>query len=134
MIAIDANIFLEVILKQDKFEECKEFLKLVNEGKLKAIVSAFTVDAILLAMERKKMSQDDMKNFVLSLMKYKELYNYPNQNPEKMWAVEFMKKYNLDFEDALTLECALQSECKEIVSLDKHFNRVTEIKRLTPKE
>ncbi len=39
-----------------------------------------------------------------------------------------------DLEDALTLQCALTNKCKEIVSFDRDFDKVKEIKRLTPKD
>ena len=134
MIAIDANIFLELFLGQEKAQECEEFLGAAYKDKRKYVVSAFTVDGVILMIERKKKSLDSANELILNLMRSVNIITYPNLNPDKISAIKIMKKYNLDSEDALTLQCALQLECKEIVSFDKHFDKVKEIKRITPKE
>ena len=47
-------------------------------------------------------------------------------------ALDLMIKYKLDYEDSLILQCAFSTKSKEIVSFDKHFDKVQEIKRIEP--
>ena len=47
-----------------------------------------------------------------------------------MEAIEDMKKYNLDFVDALTLQTMKKYGVKEIYTKDKDFDRVKGVKRI----
>lgn len=47
-------------------------------------------------------------------------------------ALFLISKYNLDYEDAMVLQSAILTRSKEIVSFDKHFDKVKEIKRIEP--
>ncbi len=62
---IDASVFLEVELQQDRHRECEEFLEKVMEGSIRAVISDIEIDSILIVMEREK--SQDMKKFLLSL-------------------------------------------------------------------
>ena len=37
LLAIDANIFIELLLKQERYEQSKDFLKKVCEGEIKQL-------------------------------------------------------------------------------------------------
>ena len=134
MLLIDANILLEIILQQEKHEECEQFLYLVKEGQVKAIMSDFTVNSIILIMERSGSSPKDVRTFLLSLTKYIGLNIYPSMMPDKIYATKLMERYGLDYDDSLTLQIGIVNDCKEIVSFDKDFNKVKIIKRITPEE
>lgn len=47
MIFIDANIFLEVQLSQDRAEECEKFLKTLEEGQTIAWINSFLLFSML---------------------------------------------------------------------------------------
>lgn len=134
MLAIDANIFLEVLLDQEKSSECQEFLQKVLRGEIRAMASDFTVDGVLLAMERNGLRWKSMKNFLISLMAYKNLIFYSPTISDKIAAAELMQSRSLDFEDSLTLQCAVAAQCKGLVSFDSDFNRIKEMKKYTPGE
>ena len=51
---------------------------------------------------------------------------------DRIEALKLMKKHSLDYEDALTLQAAISTNSEEIVSFDKHFDSVKEIKRIEP--
>jgi len=129
---IDANIFLEVLLDQKKAEECKIFLRGIQSGKIKAVISTFTIDTIILAMTRHGTSLEKIKIFLNSLMNLKGLKGYSVNFKDRMLAVDLIKKYKLDYEDAITLQSAISSNCKEILSFDKHFDKIKEMKRVEP--
>ena len=46
MLLIDTNIFLELLLGQEKADECQKFLEMVSEGELEAVATKFSVHAI----------------------------------------------------------------------------------------
>jgi predicted nucleic acid-binding protein len=132
MLAIDANIFLELLLKQEKYEECKYFLSLVRDGKIHAIISDFTISGIVIVMERYGAKWKDLRLFLLSLARYSGLHVYQANIQDKILATRYMQKYGLDFDDALTLQCAQAAKCTALVSFDSDFDK--SIKRITPNQ
>ncbi|MEM2902732.1 MAG: hypothetical protein QXO32_08410 [Candidatus Bathyarchaeia archaeon] len=46
MLLVDANIFLELFLGQERSEECERFLGKISNGELEAVISKFTVHAV----------------------------------------------------------------------------------------
>ena len=134
MIAIDANIFLELELQQERYDECKKFLESVREGRIRAVLSEFTISAIALVMERNGKNAREIRIFLLSLLLYKGLSFVQATIEDKIEATFLMGQNQLDLEDALTLQCALANNCSALVSFDKDFNSVKEIKRITPAE
>jgi|SRR3989344_3749035 len=129
---IDANIFLEVLLIQDKMEECKRILEEVNSGKKEAIITSFTIDSIVIVMNRNKVSISDIELFIKSILSYNGLTYYQITFNDRLLALKWIKKYNLDYEDALTLQSAISLKEGEILSLDSDFDKVKEIKRILP--
>ncbi len=53
MYFIDANIFLELALDQDKADDCEFFLKRVQNGGLRGVIKDFLIDAIIIVMENR---------------------------------------------------------------------------------
>ena len=46
--------------------------------------------------------------------------------------LEISDKEKLDFDDALVISCMRNNNIKELVSYDKHFDKVKDIKRVEP--
>jgi len=129
---IDANIFLEVLCTQEKANECKKILKEIQKGKKLAILTNFTIDTILIAMERYKIEIEKKQIFLKSILRYKGLTIYNISIKDRLLALQLIEKYNLDYEDAITLQAALTMNIKKFLSFDKHFDRVKEIERIEP--
>jgi len=129
---IDANIFLEVLLEQEKSENCKAFLRRVLEGNISAIVSSFTIDSIILSMTRNNIKKEKIRLFLLSLSKYKGLRVYQVSIKDRINSLDLMSKYNLDYEDALILQSTISLKFTKIISFDKHFDKVSLIERKEP--
>jgi predicted nucleic acid-binding protein len=51
---------------------------------------------------------------------------------DRVTATEQMETLNLDFDDAVAYAAMKATETKEIVSMDKHFDRIPDIKRIQP--
>jgi len=128
---IDANIFLEVILEQKNSEKCKTFLREIVEGKT-AFLTTFTIDSIILSMIRNKMNEIKIHTFLSSLKQYKGLRIYMVSLKDRINSMSLMQKYKLDYEDSIILQSAISAKCSELVSFDRHFDKVKEIKRIEP--
>ncbi len=128
---IDANIFLEVLLKQEKYLICAEFLRKIQKGEADAIITTFTIDGILIALERHGQDANRMKIFIHSLFNYAGLKIYVATMNDRLQATNHLS-LGLDFEDALTLQCAISNNEKEIVSFDRDFDKIKNIKRVQP--
>jgi len=133
MLLIDTNIFLEVLFKQDKTEECKTLLYRIVKGEKEAMITDFSIDSIIIVLESKS-KKNEISVFLKSLLGYKGLKVHPVSLGEKIFAAELMKKYALDFDDSIQVASALSNNINEIVSFDGGFDRIKEIKRLRPSE
>lgn len=129
---IDANIFLELLLKQEKSDKCKIFLNKTVNGEINAALSDFSIDSIIISLARNKIDIDIIKQFLQKLVRSKGIRVYSVNLKDRLNALVFMEKYNLDYEDALILQSAVSTGSEEIVSFDKHFDKINEVKRIEP--
>jgi predicted nucleic acid-binding protein len=129
---IDANIFLEIELKQNRFQHCKDYLNKVRNGEIKAITTNFIVDTISILMDNTGCDPTQIRTFNLSLLRYKGLSIYNLTMTDRVSATEHMKKFKLDFDDATAYAAMTATGISEIVSMDRHFDKIPEIKRTEP--
>ncbi len=128
---IDTNISLELLLNQQKAQICQDFLEKVRASVLEAVVSTFTIDSILIELGKNHRNVKFMRIFLLSILSHKGLKIYTPTIDDRLKATAHLV-FGLDFEDALTLQCAISNNEKEIVSFDKDFDRIKVIKRIEP--
>lgn len=128
---VDANIFLEVELEDARKEECKRFLKTVILGEERALTSDFILYSVLLELVRKS-TLKRAKDFLTFLEALENLEIYRPTLKAIFVAINKMKEYNLNFDDALIVACMLTNKITKLVSFDKHFDKVREIKRVEP--
>ncbi|MDO8661535.1 MAG: type II toxin-antitoxin system VapC family toxin [Candidatus Woesearchaeota archaeon] len=134
IIYLDANIFLEVLLCQEKVGESESLLRKIASNSIRAVISNFSIHSIALMLDRCKKSPEDIKIFLISLRSYTGLSIYSPSIADTVIASGYMKKFGLDFEDSLVLQCCLATGCKTIVSFDKDFDGISVIKRMTPSQ
>ena len=67
VVFIDANIFLEVILKDEKNESCKNYLNKIKNNEVMAITSDFIIYTCLLQIERNIKDNEKLKKFILGI-------------------------------------------------------------------
>lgn len=130
---IDTNIFLRAIVKEDEqtFNECLSFLKLIRDGKIKAITSTLVflkINFVLLSFYKfpKEKVQQALES-ILDLPHLKIVDDY-----EMREAIEAYKKTKVKFVDCL-LASLLKKKDFKIVSYDLDFDKL-KIKRLSPKD
>ncbi|RLE86738.1 MAG: PIN domain nuclease [Thermoprotei archaeon] len=132
MYLIDTNIFLEVMLSRKRKEECKCLLRMLRDGKIRGIVTDFTIHSIIVLLDRLR-KLDELKAFLLSLTAYKGLYVYTTSIADEIRAIEIAKKTKLDMDDAIQYSVALSVKVDSIVSFDRDFDGL-DIPRREPKD
>ncbi len=130
MYLVDTNIFLEVLLSEDRKDECKRFLRLLKDDSKSGIVTDFTIHSIIVIMDQFSKLKE-LKTFLLSLLAYRGLHVYFTTIGDEVRAVEFAVEQNLDMDDAIQYSAALKAEAEAIVSFDKHFDGL-KVPRLEP--
>ena len=129
MYLIDTNIFLEILLEQEKSKECEELISRLNQIEEYFYVSSFTLHSIEVVMTKQNKT-DALKEFLLDILSSRIIEIGTNAMDE-LNALKIMRKFNLDFDDALQTYICENHKLK-IISFDRHFDK-TSIKRLEPK-
>jgi len=125
-IFIDANIFLEIFLKDSKSEECKAFLKSLQEQNRQALTSDFIMYSCILQVQNKLRGTGFIKNAVIFFNSCSNLKTID----DIFDAIEAIEKEKLDFDDSLVVACMKSKGVRELASLDKHFDKVKNIRRI----
>ena len=83
-------------------------------------------------MEREGKSPSELSLFLSSLLGYRSLHIYFSSLRDRIEATDHMKSFNLDFDDSVAYQAMKRLQAREIVSFDKDFDRVSDIKRIEP--
>ena len=124
MFLLDTNIFLEILLKQDKKEDCKKFLD-DHIGNLNIIdFSLHSIGVILFRYGKEEIFQkciDDVlpntRLLALPVERYREV-------------VSVRKSLDLDFDDAYQYNMAKYYGLK-VVTMDRDFQKIKDIEIVT---
>lgn len=132
IVFVDANIFLEIALQDNKSEECKKFIKEILSNKIKAYTSDFIIYTCLIQLQYKlKENIKRMKEFLIFINSLDIDIIKPTLN-EISKVMGFMEKYKLDFDDGLVISCMVSNNVKTLISFDKDFDKVSLIQRRQP--
>ncbi len=129
MLLVDANIWLELLLEQDRAGEVRRFLNSVPLAEL--VVTEFSICAIGLILSRAK--RDDLfLRFVSDALLDSGVARVALNGDGLKDTVAVRKRFGLDFDDAY--QCvAAEKHGLTLVSFDADFDR-TERGRKTPAE
>ena len=94
MFLVDTNIFLEILLRQDKEESCKEFLN-NNIGNIN--ITDFSLHSIVLILFRYD-KEDIFQKFIEDVTRNTKLLSLPMEKYEELIGVK--KRLKLDFDDS----------------------------------
>lgn len=108
---IDANIFLDIILDDEKSEQCKSFLTKIKNDNIQALTTDFLIYSCLLQIQYKIKSQEKMKQFLSFVNELKGLKIIRPSINEMYKVCIISKKYNLDFDDIVN-DINLSSFCR----------------------
>ncbi|MBC7080820.1 MAG: PIN domain-containing protein [Thermoplasmatales archaeon] len=120
MFLIDTNIFLEIMLQQEKKEKCKRFLR-ENIGKLKiSDFSLHSIGVILFKLGKLdyfgKFIEDILPNIDLLALDIDLYKNLP----------KIVEEMNLDFDDSYHYLLAKSNKLK-IVTMDSDFEKIKDV-------
>lgn len=129
MIYLDANVFVLANLNTgDAGEKARSLLKDVQSGRVEAASSALTFDELVWAVKKNRTGED-------SVLAGEAFLNMPKLrlvavNGDLLAvALAVMKEYHLDPRDAIHAASAQTEGAEVIVSSDRHFDRIKQIKR-----
>ena len=128
---IDANIFLEIFLKDKNYERCKRFILNLMKKNAVFYTSDFVVYSCMLIIYNKLGSVQHLRNFLIFINSIKISVIRPGLK-DMFKAAEFIEKYKLDFDDALVVGCMTENGIKELASYDCDFDKVKEINVFRP--
>lgn len=115
---VDTNIFLEILLDQNKKSSCKNFLS-QNIGSLH--ISDFSLHSIGVILFRNQLFKT-YQNFLIDILANVEIISLDKSHYKNVAKVA--SKYNLDFDDAYQTSIAIKNNF-EIITMDKDFKRVS---------
>ena len=120
MFLADTNIFLEILLKQDKREDCKKFLD-DNVGNIHITdFSLHSIGVILFKYDR----QNIFQKFVEDVMPNTKFLSLPVKLYREV--VNARKSLNLDFDDAYQYSIAKHYSLK-VVTMDRDFEEIKDV-------
>ena len=117
---IDTNIFLEILLSQNKKEICKNFL-VQNQGRLN--ISDFSLYSVGIVLFKGKLF-DDYANFFQNITRNLFIKSLPIEQHSDI--IHSSKKLNLDFDDSYQYNVAKFYGLK-IITMDKDFKKDKDI-------
>ncbi|MBC8526108.1 MAG: PIN domain-containing protein [Candidatus Cloacimonetes bacterium] len=120
MYLIDTNIFLEILLKQNKSDSCKAFLD-KNIGSIN--ISDFTLHSIGVILFRQNEEQSFLK-FISDILPKTNLLSLPKNKYDEVIIIK--NKIGLDFDDSYQYNICKQFDLK-FVTMDKDFKKVKDI-------
>ncbi|KFD42492.1 DNA-binding protein [Peptococcaceae bacterium SCADC1_2_3] len=123
MFLVDTNVFLEILLRQDKKESCKKFLD-NNIGNLN--ITDFSLHSIGVILF-KYGKEDILQKFVEDVLPTTQLLSLPMELYREV--VNVRKSLNLDFDDAYQYSMAKYCGLK-VVTMNKDFEKIRDVEIL----
>lgn len=120
---VDTNVFLEIVLRQDKKEDCKSFLD-NNIGNLN--ITDFSLHSICVILFRYG-KEEIFRKFVEDVVSNTKLLSLPVELYGEV--VNVRTSLNLDFDDANQYSIAKYYGLK-VVTMDKDFERIRDVEIL----
>lgn len=114
---IDTNIFLEILLDQEKKEECKYFLNNNINNLCISDFSSHSIGVILFRFRKAKI----FEKFLNDILPRVSLVSLPKVAYKDIIALS--KNYNLDFDDSYQGAIAKELDCR-IMTMDQVFKKV----------
>ena len=129
MIYLDSNVFLNAILNtEEEGEKARGIIRKLQKGEMAAATSALSFDEVFWVVKKHR----DYDTALKAVKAFLEIPNlmFLDVDDEILWsAFDLARRYRLNPRDVIHLGCALNHGIFTIVSEDKDFDRVKEIKR-----
>jgi len=136
LLYVDSNVFLyPIVYRLETIEEAKEsknFLLKISEGSVEACTATITWDEIVWVIRR-------IFGLKPSIELGRKFLEFPNlkllsvKRSVILRAQRLIEKYKIKPRDAIHAATALENNIETIVSYDRDFDKLEEIKRLDPR-
>jgi uncharacterized protein len=126
---VDTNIWLELLLNQEKAEIVSEFLRIVSPNQL--FVSDFAIHSIGVILSRLK-KLDTLNIFLTDLFINGQIGQIALEPLDLITVADNIKKYSLDFDDSYQFTVA-EKFAMTLITFDKDF-KTAGIKKKSPQE
>lgn len=126
---VDTNVWLELLLGQEKSEIASRFFDLIPTDELFA--SDFSIHSIGVILSRLK-KIDVFDQFVIDLFVYGQLEQLSLDPADLLEVTSNIRKYKLDFDDSYQFSISQKFDLT-LITFDKDFN-VSGIKKKSPEE
>lgn len=129
MVYIDSNIFILAIINNESIgEKARKFLRNVQEGKEAASTSTLTFDEVVWKVLQTR-GFDNAMIVANDLLEMQNLVFLDVNTSVLLKSYRLMKSYNLYPRDSIHASCALNNNIFTIISEDKDFDRIKELRR-----
>ncbi len=131
---IDSNVFLRVLIKEDgkSFSDCYKLMSLIENKTISAVTSDLVLAEINWVLESYyKFAKAQVVSALEGIVSLKGLSI--KSNSDSIQAIEFYKKHNVKFIDALIASDKIFNSNAIIVSYDRDFDKLG-VKRIEPDE
>ncbi|MEK6871872.1 MAG: PIN domain-containing protein [Nanoarchaeota archaeon] len=129
---IDANIFVNSVLYNDeRAHQCIKIISKIIKKEMIGITSVLTWDEFIYVIHKnlgKEIAIHEGEKF----LKLPNLFFIDADKNIIMHAQKIMEEHNLKPRDAIHLASALSENISEIISDDSDFDKIKEIKRISP--
>ncbi len=135
LLYVDSNVFLYPVLYESEAigeaKASKDFLLKISQGIVEAYTSIITWDEIVWVIRK-------VFGLSVSVEQGKKFLEFPGlrllgvKRSTIQRAQELMEKYEIKPRDAIHVATALENDITTIVSYDKDFDRISEVRRLEP--
>jgi len=127
---VDTNVFIYVLIKSPKEDYLisKSILERIEDGE-EAMTSTAIVQEVVDWLEYNN-RRDEGGKFLTALNSYTSMMKVEVSWGEMLDALSDMKRYSLDFVDAVTLQVMKKNNVSEIYTNDKDFDRVEWVRRI----
>ena len=135
MMFLDANVTLRYLTRDDpeKAERCKEFLQKADRGQVELITTESIIPEVVYVLSSPRLyalTRGRIRSLLLPILTLRGL-KLPSR-ARYLRALEIYATHQIDFEDALAVAYMERRRIAEILSYDRHFDRVEGIERREP--
>lgn len=120
MFLVDTNIFLEILLSQNRKDDCKRFIE-DNVGSFYITLFSFHSIGVILFRTQKEAI---FLKFLEDILPDTEVINLPIEEYQEV--ISARQNLNLDFDDAYQY-CVAKHYDFQVVTMDGDFNNVPDI-------
>lgn len=131
MLYIDSNVFIYPVIYENqlKAKKAKELLLKIEDGEVSASTSVLTWDEVVWVVS-KVLSRTDGINQGRKLLSFPNLEFISVDENVISLAQILLDKYDITPRDSMHLASAMTKKIKTIVSDDKDFDQIKEVKRI----